>query len=100
VERISRSTLCRWFQDAALKPWTHHSWLFPRDPDFQEKAGRVLDLYHREWEGQPLGEGDYVLCADEKSQLQVLSRSSLGHKGGSEDLEKGNTEVERLTVPM
>lgn len=74
MESISRSTLSRWFRDDALKPWTHHTWLFPRDPNFREKAGRVLDLYHGEWEGEPLGEGDYVVCADEKSQLQILRR--------------------------
>jgi hypothetical protein len=26
-----------------------------RDPDFEPKAARVLDLYAREWDGQALG---------------------------------------------
>jgi hypothetical protein len=25
-------------------------WIFPRDPDFAAKAGRILDLYERLWE--------------------------------------------------
>jgi transposase len=58
----------------AIRPWRHRSWIFPRDPDFAAKAARVLDLYARMWQGQPLGENEYVLCADEKTQLQALSR--------------------------
>jgi hypothetical protein len=34
----------------------------------------VLDLYARVWNGACLGADEYVLCADEKSQLQALSR--------------------------
>src|SRR5215213_5058146 len=58
----------------AVRPWRHRSWIFPRDPDFAVKAGRVLDLYARIWAGQPLNNDEYVLCADEKTQLQALSR--------------------------
>jgi hypothetical protein len=32
--------------------------LFPRDPEFQAKASRVLDLYARRWDGQRLHPGD------------------------------------------
>jgi DDE superfamily endonuclease len=32
----------------------------------------VLDLYERRWEGKLLHPGDYVISADEKSQLQAL----------------------------
>ena len=38
------------------------------------KAGRALDLYDRRWNGQPLGADEYVISADEKSQLQGLRR--------------------------
>src|SRR5206468_9542669 len=55
-------------------PWQHRSWIFPRDPDFAVKAARVLDLYARIWNGVALGEDEYVLGADEKSQLQALRR--------------------------
>jgi hypothetical protein len=30
------------------------SWIFPRDPDFAQKAGRVLDFYARTFEGKRL----------------------------------------------
>ena len=52
----SASTVRRWLADDALKPWQHRSWIFPRDPHFALKASRVLDLYQREWEGEPLGD--------------------------------------------
>ena len=54
------------------------SWIFPRDPGFAAKAGRVLDLYERIWDGRPLGDDEYVISADEKSQLQALSRCHPG----------------------
>jgi hypothetical protein len=34
----------------------------------------VLDLYARRFEGELLYPGDFVICADEKSQLQALGR--------------------------
>jgi len=74
VESISSSTVRRWLQRSAIKPWRYRSWIFPRDPDFAEKAARVLDLYGRIFEGQPLGADDHVISADEKSQLQALRR--------------------------
>ena len=54
VAEISGTTLWRWLNADALRPWQHRSWIFPRDPDFAAKAGRVLDLYERRWEGVPL----------------------------------------------
>jgi len=78
VESVSVSTVRRWLDADAIKPWQHRSWIFPRDPDFAFKAGRVLDLYGRVWDGQPLGEDDYVISADEKSQLQALHRRHPG----------------------
>ncbi len=57
-----------------VKPWQCRSWIFPRDPDFAAKAGRVLDLYDRRWNGRRLREDEYVISADEKSQLQALRR--------------------------
>jgi len=74
VTEASASTIWRWLHDAALKPWQQRSWIFPRDPDFAAKAGRVLDLYARRWQGRRLEPGEYVVCADEKSQLQALHR--------------------------
>jgi len=75
VAQISGVTIWRWLRDDAIRPWTHRSWIFPRDPLFAEKAGRVLDLYHRRWRGKPLGARDFVITADEKTQIQIRQRS-------------------------
>jgi hypothetical protein len=72
----------RWLHRAAIKPWQHRSWIFPRDPDFETKAARVLDLYARTWNGTELGPDDYVISADEKSQLQALRRRHPGRPSG------------------
>ena len=66
VASISGTTIWRWLSADAIKPWRVRSWIFPRDSAFAAKAGRVLDLYARTWDGEPLGEGDYVLSADER----------------------------------
>jgi hypothetical protein len=71
---ISGTTIWRWLIADAIRPWSWRSWVFPRDPDFRAKAGRVLDLYERRWEGRRLHPGDYVISADEKTQLQALLR--------------------------
>ena len=78
AETISPATVRRWLAADAIKPWQHRSWIFPRDPDFETKAARVLDLYARRWQGHPLGPDDYVISADEKSQLQALQRRHRG----------------------
>ena len=74
VASVSASTVRRWLAADALKPWQHRSWIFPRDPDFAVKAARVLDLYARVFDGEPLGDNDYVLSADEKPGVQARSR--------------------------
>ncbi len=70
----SASTVRRWLAGDALKPWQHRSWISVRDPDFAAKAARVLDLYAGTWDGEPLGANDYVICADEKTSIQVRCR--------------------------
>jgi len=52
----------------------HRSRVFPRDPNFAAKAGPVLDLYERIWEGAPLGADDFVISADEKTSIQARRR--------------------------
>jgi transposase len=74
VDDISASTVARWLARDAIKPWRHRSWIFPRDPDFAAKAGAVLDLYGGLWQDEPLGEGDYVISADEKTSIQARCR--------------------------
>ena len=74
VAKISGRTIWRWLDEDAIRPWQHRSWIFPRDPDFQTKAERVLDLYQGLWAGQPLGPGDHVISADEKTSIQARIR--------------------------
>ena len=74
VAEISGATLWRWLSADALRPWRHRSWIFPRDPDFAAKAGRILDLYDRVWQGRPLSAREFVISADEKSSIQARRR--------------------------
>ena len=71
VAEISGATLWRWLSSDALRPWQHRSWIFPRDPNFAAKAGPILDLYHRVWEGVSLGADEFVISADEKTSIQA-----------------------------
>ncbi len=68
------STIWRILDQDALQPWHYRGWLFPRDPDFASKAGRVLDLYAGSWAGEALGPDDCVLSADEKTSIQARVR--------------------------
>jgi hypothetical protein len=74
VASISGSTIWRWLDNDAIRPWTFRSWIFPRDPAFEVKAGRVLDLYGRRFEGKALGCNDFVVSADEKPSIQARCR--------------------------
>lgn len=74
VAKISERTIWRWLDEDAIRPWQHRSWIFPRDPNFQTKAERVLDLYQGLWEGQALTENDFVISADEKTSIQARIR--------------------------
>ena len=74
VATISGSTIWRWLHQDAIRPWYHRGWIFPRDPDFAAKAGRLLDLYHRTWDGQPLQDDEFVISADEKTSIQARRR--------------------------
>jgi transposase len=70
----SVSTVRRWLDGDALKPWQYQSWIFVRDPDFEAKAAVVLDLYTRTYQGTPLGADEYVISADEKPSIQARDR--------------------------
>jgi len=71
---VSVSTVRRWLADDALKPWQHRSWIFMRDPDFEVKAARVLDLYARTYQGRRLRTDEYVISSDEKPSIQARDR--------------------------
>ncbi len=49
-------------------PWQHRCWIFPRDPHFEAKAGRILDQSHRpmkiEHEYKRLGAWAYLAALD------------------------------------
>jgi hypothetical protein len=90
VADVSGSTIWRWLGEDAIKPWQYRSWIFPRDTQFEQKAGRVLDLYQGIWDGLPLGPGDFVISADEKTSIQARHRrhTSLGaHAGEGQKVE-------------
>src|SRR5688572_15271631 len=74
VATIAAVTIWRWLTEDAIRPWNYRSWIFPRDPNFAEKAGRILDLYEGRWERQLLEPGDLVVCADEKPSIQARAR--------------------------
>ena len=74
IDQVSVSTIWRWLNEDALKPWRHRSWIFPRDPAFAAKAGVVLDLYERVFQGQQLEPDAYVVSADEKTSIQARCR--------------------------
>ena len=74
VCEASQSTIVRWLREDAIRPWLYRSWIFPTDPDFAEKAGRILDLYAGRFEGKLLHPGDFVVCADEKPSIQARRR--------------------------
>jgi hypothetical protein len=95
VETISSSTVRRWLHGDAIKPWRYRSWIFPRDPQFAAKAARVLDLYGRVFDGVALGGDDYVISADEKSQLQALRPCHQGRPAGPGHLSQVEFEYER-----
>jgi hypothetical protein len=71
---ISPSTVWRILDADAIKPWRYQYWIFPRDPKFSEKAGRVLDLYAGSWDGKPLGGRGYIISSDEKTSIQARIR--------------------------
>ena len=74
IATISDSTIWRWLHEDAIRPWRYRSWIFPRDPQFASKAGRILDLYERVWNGCPLKDDEFVLSADEKTSIQARRR--------------------------
>jgi hypothetical protein len=73
-QAISPRTVWRILDADAIKPWRYQGWIFPRDPQFAEKAGPVLDLYAGSWAGEPLGPRDHIISADEKTSIQARIR--------------------------
>jgi len=74
VASISGATVWRWLSADAIRPWCYRSWIWPRAPHFEQKAGSILDLYHRIWNGKTLGDNDFVISSDEKTSIQARRR--------------------------
>lgn len=96
VARISDTTVWRWLKEDAIKPWQYRSWIFPRDPQFVQKAGRVLDLYHRIGQGKTLGTDEYVISSDEKTGIQARRRKHETVPARAKDCMKVEHEYERV----
>ena len=71
VAAISGVTIWRWLHEDALRPWSRQSWIFPRDPQFAQKAGPVLDLYHRR--------GGLIENSDQIGPPGMIAREMIQH---------------------
>ena len=96
VATISGSTVWRWLNEDAIRPWQHRSWIFPRDPQFAIKAGQILDLYQKVWNGDPLKDDEFVLSADEKTSIQARSRRHVSYPTQPDSPMKIEHEYKRL----
>ena len=86
VREISPSTVAEILDEAEIRPHRIKAWCHSNDPDFQKKMRAIVKLYVRRPKGEP------VLCIDEKTGMQALSRSrALTHPGpgraGRQDFE-------------
>src|SRR5262249_34378046 len=63
VASVSGSTLWRWLHEAGIRPGYHRSGVSPRAPGFAGRAGRIVDLYARRWQGSVLKEDEFVISA-------------------------------------
>ena len=95
VASISGATVWRWLSADAIKPWQYRSWIFPRDPDFAQKAARVLDLYQGFWNGKRLRPNDYVISSDEKTSIQARNRDGLHTAPGPGQCQRIEFEYQR-----
>ena len=95
VASIGTTTVWRWLSEDAIRPWCHRTWIFPRDPDFAAKAGRILDLYEGIWEGQPFTNEDCVLSTDEKTSIQARRRKHPTGRPGPRKPMRVEHEYER-----
>ena len=95
VASISGATVWRWLSADAIKPWQYRSWIFPRDPDFAQKAALVLDLYQGFRNGKRLRPNDYVISADEKTSIQARNRNGLHTATGPRQCQRIEFEYQR-----
>ncbi len=96
VATISGSTVWRWLNEDAIRLWQHRSWIFPRDPQFAIKAGQILDLYQKVWNGDQLKDDEFVLSADEKTSIQARARRHVSYPTQPDSPMKIAHEYKRL----
>jgi transposase len=65
---MGRETLSKWLRTADIKPHRFRYWLNSKDPDFQAKMRRVVDLYVNK---PRVGR---VICLDEKTCIPARER--------------------------
>jgi hypothetical protein len=69
---MSRATIWRILEQADLKPHRSVYWLNSHDPDFDAKAKEICQLYVNA--PRLYQQGRLVICADEKTGMQILQR--------------------------
>lgn len=69
---MSRSSIWRILAEADLKPHRSVYWLNSHDPDFEAKTDDICQLYLQALRFYQ--EGRLVICADEKTGMQILQR--------------------------
>lgn len=77
---MSRATIWRVLDEADLKPHKSVYWLNSHDPDFDQKAQTICQLYvnaPRLYE-----QGQLVICSDEKTGMQILHASTRRSRHG------------------
>ena len=67
---ISRTSVIRILGDADLRPHRVQGWMHSQDPEFRAKATHICGLYLNP------PPGAVVLCVDEKTGMQALSRKN------------------------
>jgi len=72
LQTMSRSTLWRTLDEADLKPHRSVYWLNSHDPAFEAKAHAICALYVNALRFYE--QGRVVICADEKTGMQILQR--------------------------
>jgi len=72
LQPLSRSSIWRILEEADLKPHRSVYWLNSHDPDFESKAQDICQLYRQALRFYQ--EGRLVICADEKTGMQILQR--------------------------
>ena len=73
LQPMSRSSLWRILEEADLKPHRSVYWLNSHDPDFEAKAHDICQLYVQALRFYQ--QGRLVICADEKTGMQILQRA-------------------------